>query len=204
MQEQEFKRHVAYKYRIGDILAGQVTLEGDRFKSLEIGDKKVVRVNIIANITDKFTQEGEKKYSTLTIDDATGQLRIKSFGDDTAKLTNFTQGDTVQIIGLLRTWNNELYITPEIIVKKDPSYLLIRKLEVEATKPKVLDKSESQNMRDNMLNLIKQHDEKGGIDLDTMKTALNVNMETINQEIRKLLEEGMIYEPRPGKLRYLG
>ena len=59
-------------------------------------------------------------------------------------------------------------------------------------------------MRDNMLNLIKQNDEKGGIDLEAMKTALNVNMETINQEIKKLLEEGMIYEPRPGKMRYLG
>ena len=204
MEEQEFKRHVAYKYRIGDLLEGKPIVEADRFKFLEIGEKKVARVNIIANITDKFVQEGEKKYATLTIDDATGQLRIKSFGDEIVKLAPFTQGDTVQVIGLLRTWNNELYLTPEIIVKKDPSYLLVRKLEVESTKPKVLDKSESQNMRDNMLNLIKQHDEKGGIDLEAMKTALNVNMETINQEIKKLLEEGMIYEPRPGKLRYLG
>ena len=28
--------------------------------------------------------------------------------------------------------------------------------------------------------------------------------EIINQEIKKLLEEGMAYEPRPGKLRFLG
>jgi len=26
----------------------------------------------------------------------------------------------------------------------------------------------------------------------------------INQEIQKLLEEGIIFEPRPGKVRYLG
>jgi len=26
----------------------------------------------------------------------------------------------------------------------------------------------------------------------------------INQEIQKLLEEGIVFEPRPGKVRYLG
>ena len=28
--------------------------------------------------------------------------------------------------------------------------------------------------------------------------------ESINAEIMKLLEDGMIYEPRPGKVRWLG
>jgi hypothetical protein len=28
--------------------------------------------------------------------------------------------------------------------------------------------------------------------------------EIINQEIKKFLEEGIIFEPRPGKVRYLG
>ena len=204
MQDQEFKRHIAYKYRIGDLLVGNPVIEADRFKFLEIDDKKVARVNIIANVTDKFTQEGEKKYATLTIDDASGQIRIKSFGDEIQKLAPFAQGDTIQVIGLLRTWNNELYLTPEIITKKDPSYLLIRKLEIEATKPKKLDKNEANQMRDSILNLIKQNDEKGGIDVESMKTELKTNIETINQEIKKLLEDGMIYEPRPGKLRYLG
>jgi RPA family protein len=204
MQDQEFKRHIAYKYRIGELLAGKPTIESDRFKFLEIDDKKIIRVNIIANVTDKFVQEGEKKYATLTIDDASGQIRVKSFGDEIQKLVPFVQGDTLQVIGLLRTWNNELYLTPEIIVKKDPSYLLIRKLEVEATKPKKLDKNESQQMRDSILTLIKENDEKGGIDVDSMKNQLQTTTETVNQEIKKLLEEGMIYEPRPGKLRYLG
>ena len=42
------------------------------------------------------------------------------------------------------------------------------------------------------------------------KTAQRLIMELraqpdiINQEIRKLLEEGIIFEPRPGRLRYLG
>jgi hypothetical protein len=28
--------------------------------------------------------------------------------------------------------------------------------------------------------------------------------EIINQEIQKMIEEGMVFEPRPGKVRYLG
>jgi len=28
--------------------------------------------------------------------------------------------------------------------------------------------------------------------------------EMINQEVQKLISEGIIFEPRPGKLRYLG
>jgi DNA-binding transcriptional ArsR family regulator len=30
------------------------------------------------------------------------------------------------------------------------------------------------------------------------------NPQIISQEIKKLLEEGIIYEPRPGRVRYLG
>ena len=32
----------------------------------------------------------------------------------------------------------------------------------------------------------------------------DVSPDVINQEIRSLLEEGIIFEPRPGKIRWLG
>jgi hypothetical protein len=32
----------------------------------------------------------------------------------------------------------------------------------------------------------------------------DTSAEIINQEIQKLLEEGIIFEPRPGKVRWLG
>ena len=69
MAEQQFKRHTAYKMRIGNILAGKVVLEGERFKVLEFGDKNVQRANVIANIVDKYIQEGEKKFASMTLDD---------------------------------------------------------------------------------------------------------------------------------------
>ena len=119
MPDEQFKRHIAFKLRIGDILSGNVILNEEKFKCLEYQNKEIVRVNVIANITDKYVQDGEKKFASLTLDDATGQIKAKVFGDDIEKITAFSQGDTVQIIGLLRSWSNELYILLEILKKKD-------------------------------------------------------------------------------------
>lgn len=204
MAEQEFKRQIAYKLKIGDILGASPMVDGERLRSIECYGKQVVRVNVIANIIDKFIQEGEKKFASITLDDASGQLKSKTFGDDVTKFLDMNQGDTVQIIGLVRMWNNEIYITPEIVTKKDPSYLLIRKYEIEQTYPKPAQIEESKQLRDTVLQLIKREDEKGGIESDKLSTSLNASPDMINTEIRKLLEEGVIYEPRPGKLRYLG
>lgn len=204
MSDQEFKRHVAYKIRIGDLLQGRVVMEMERFKALELDNKQVIRVNLIANITDKFIQEGEKKFASITLDDASGQIKLKLFGDDVTKFEPFAQGDTVAVIGLLRSWNNELYITPEIIKKRDPAFLMVRKLEIDKSRPKIVEKTELVKVRDTILEKIKNEDANGGVESEKLVMEIKATPDVINNEIRKLLEEGMVYEPRPGKLRYLG
>lgn len=199
-----YKRHVAYKFRIGMLLTGKPVMEGERLKVVEINGKNVVRTNIIANIVDKYVQDGEKKFASLTLDDATGQIKVKSFGDEIEKFSQFNQGDTVLVIGLLRTWNNEIYITPEILKKKDPSYLLLRKLEVEAEMPKTLDMPQLSALKDKILEMVKTAEKDGGVDIERIIMELKERPDLINQEIKKLLEDGVAYEPRPGKLRYLG
>jgi RPA family protein len=200
----QFKRNIAVKLRIGQILSGKPTLEADKLKHLEIGDKQVVRANIVANVIDKYIQDGEKKFGSLTLDDGTGQVKVKVFGDEIEKFNPLNQGDTVIIIGLIRAWNNEVYITPEIIKKKDPSYLLVRKLEVESDQPKSLDRAQLTALKDKIIDLIKEAEKNGGIDIDKIILDLKEPPAIINNEIKKLLEEGIAYEPRPGKLRYLG
>lgn len=204
MADQEFKRHIAHKKRIGDILTGQVIMEGERFKCLELAGEQLVRTNIIANIVDKYVQDGEKKFASVTLDDATGQIKLKVFGDDIKKFEAFSQGDTILTIGLLRAWNNELYVSPEIMKKREPAYLVVRKLELDSDKPKVVEKGELTNVRNQILQTVKAHDDNGGIDVERMILDLKATPDIINNEIRKLLEEGLVYEPRPGKLRYLG
>jgi DNA polymerase III alpha subunit len=197
------KRNIAFRIRIGDILKGKPMTDEGKFMFLELGDKKIVRVNILANCVDKFIQEGEKKYGSLTIDDASGQIRLKSFGEDVEAIKEIMQGDTLQVIGNVREWNNEIYLIPEIVKKVDPRWLLVRKLEIQNQRRDIPLTKESP-LKDQIMDKIKKAEPDGGIDVDTIIMDIEASPPAINAEIKKLLEEGQIYEPRPGRLRYLG
>jgi RPA family protein len=205
---EQFKRNIAYKIRIGDILFGKPINDNDKFSFLELGNKKIVRVNLIGNIIDKYDSEGERKYSFFTLDDGSGQIKLKCFGEDVDKFKNFIQGQTVLVIGFLRQFNNEIYITPEIIKEQNPKYLLIRKLELEKEQKKEIEnipKSQVIAIKDKILDLIKGAESENGIDLEEIILKLKETpSEIINQEVKSLLEEGIIFEPRPGRLRWLG
>jgi RPA family protein len=208
MPEQDFKRNIAYKLRIGDILMGKPIIDGEKFSFLELGDKKIIRVNIIGNIVDRYQSEGESKYISLTLDDGSGQMRLKIFGDNVEKFKDIIQGQTILVIGVLRSFNNETYISPEIIKEMDPKYLLVRKLENEKNRSQNMPKLEQNQMsaiKDQILQIIKESENDGGIEIEKIIMNLRENSpEIINQEIKKLLEGGIIFEPRPGKVRWLG
>ena len=208
------KRETAHKQRIVDLLKGNQIFEqvegNQRFKFLELGSKQIVRTNIIANVIDKYVSDGERRFASITIDDGSGQIRVRVFGEDFHKFDNLSQGDTIVIIGLLRSFNNEIYILPEIIRKMDPKYLLIRKLEIcklfnQSPSTFTQKKQEIKILRDEVINLIKSSEQREGIDKEEIiLTIKSTEPLIISQEIQKLLDEGIIYEPRPGHVRYLG
>jgi RecG-like helicase len=205
---EQFKRNIAYKFRIGDLLIGKPIFDNERFSFLELGDKKIIRVNIIGNIIDKYESEGERKYIFFTLDDGSGQIKLKCFAEDANKFREVMQGQTVLVIGSLRNFNNETYISPEIIKEQDVKYLLIRKLEIEKEKsknPVPMAREQIIAVKDKILNVVKEAEKDGGIEMDKIIMDLReTSPEIINQEIKKLLEEGIIFEPRPGKIRWLG
>ena len=200
----EFKRHTAYKMKIGDILSGNQIVDGEKLKFIESNGKNVARVNLVANVVDKFIQDEEKKFASITLDDASGQIKLKTFGDEIEKMKVFEQGDTVLAIGMIREWNKEVYITPEILKKQPLEYLLLRKFENESQKPKELDRKEVTELKDKLITIIKREEVNDGAEIKKIIEELGAKQDIVNQEIRKLLEEGTIYEPRPGKVRYLG
>ncbi len=218
MAENQYKRNVGYKLRIGDVLIGKpitTNVNGnERFSFLDLGEKKVMRVNLVGNIVDKYDSNDDKKYLFLTLDDGSGQIKLKTFGDDSERFKEVQQGQTVVVIGVLRYWNNEIYIAPEIIRELDPKYLLLRKLETEKDRafrsgPSANSGSEEKDqviaIKDQIMDSVKAAEDQGGIELEDLIAKLRSFSPTIiNQEIQKLLEEGIIFEPRPGKIRYLG
>jgi RPA family protein len=207
-EEQQFKRNTAYKLRLGDLLIGKPVFDAEKFSFLELGNKKIIRVNIVGNIVEKYEGASERKYLVFTIDDGSGQIKARVFGEDVEKFAKLSQGQTVMIIGVLRSYNNETYLNPEIIKEQDSKYLLIRKLELEkerAVNTPPLQKEQIIALKDEILDLIKKREETGGIDHEEIIIKIRgTSPEIINQEIKKLLEEGIIFEPRPGKLRWLG
>lgn len=202
------KRATAYKIRIQTVLRGAPIFEEDRMIALSSEGKRLQRVNIIANVVDKYVSEGEKQYIFLTIDDGSGQLSVKAFADDVHKVKDVKQGDTILVIGMLRYFNNQVYINPEIVKQAVPEYLLVRKLELEkeiAGQQPHMDRGKILAMRGSILEMIKEAEKDGGIDGEKIILELRQSPpEAIQQEIRKLIEEGVIFEPRPGKVRWLG
>jgi hypothetical protein len=96
--DREFKRNTAYKIKIGDLFLGKIISDNDKFSFLELGDKKILRVNIIGNIIDKYESQGERKYSFFTIDDGSGQIKNKCFGNDVDKFNKYFQGQTILLL----------------------------------------------------------------------------------------------------------
>lgn len=212
------KREIAYKLKIGDLLRGNQifdetpsedpnqTITNKRLLYIELGNKKIIRTNILANVIEKYINDSERKFASITIDDGSGQIRIRVFGEDISKFEGINQGDTILIIGVLRSYNQELYILPEIIRKQDPRYLLIRKLELEKeyAKQSPPEKKEIKAFKDQIIEMIKSSEDNEGIDTENIILKLKAQPNIITEEIKKLLEEGIIYEPKPGRLRYLG
>lgn len=205
------KRETAYKLRIGDLLRGNQIFEqysdnpNPRLVHVELGDKKIVRVNIIANVVDRFESQRETKFASITMDDGSGQIKARVFREEISKINDITHGDTVLVIGLVRSFNKELYVLPEIIKKYDPKYLLVRKLEIDKENKVYNDNRSTKAFRDQIIDLIKSSEKNDGIDKEEIIMALkDSNPKIISEEIKRLLEDGIIYEPRPGRVRYLG
>lgn len=196
------KRNIAYKLKIGDVVKAKPVMNEGKLLHLDMDDKKVVRVNIIANVVDRFVSDGEKKYASLTLDDASAQIKLKSFGEDISKIKDFMQGDTLQVVGQVREYNSELYLTAEVVKKVDPKWLLVRKLETQ--KQKDSEPKTDLPLREIIIDKIKAGEKDNGVNIDQLIMEIEAAPDIINKEITKLLEGGVIYEPRPGKLRYLG
>jgi len=218
--------------QISDILKGKMNFEGDRFSNMEIQGRNIVRVNIIANIVDKYSNP-EKQFASLTMDDGSGQMRMKGFSDSFSLLNVPVIGETVYVIGTLRFYNDELYMMPEIINPVNPRWLALRKLELgikysvespierEAQKPaaqeKVVEEIEDdfnvteqkielskpvpvEQISSPKLKVLNQIKKDSEVDMEQLIVPLNIPLADLNVIVKELIQEGEIYESRPGHL----
>jgi len=88
---------------------------------------KVFRINVIGIIIQK---EKIGSITNMLIEDQTGQMIARTF-EKLSYLNNVHVGDFVLIIGKVRMYNNEKYISPEIMKVTSPLWLKVRMLELQ-------------------------------------------------------------------------
>ena len=201
------KRQVAYKVWISDILNSNFMKDETSAGYIKINEVVVSRVNLIATAVYKADQE--QNLSSVMIDDGTGKILLKSFENFTA-FSKIDVGDMVLVVGRIREFSSEKYIMPEILKKlNDIGWMAVRKLELkdrilaEQKEEKIdgADKNLSANASEQIYTLIKKFDTDDGADIDEI--IKNSDLNDAESIINRLLENGDIFEIKPGRVKVL-
>lgn len=198
------EKYVYKKIRLSDLKKG---VWEDEY--LKLNNEKYYRVRIIGTIVQKFVND-DNSYGAITIDDGHGTIRVKVWSTDMKKITNFEEGDLVEVFSNVRHYDNELYLNPVHIKKiTDPNWELVRELE--------LIKQHSE--QENTMTTTQQNNEltekivfqkikelssiTGSVPIDYLVKALNREKTEVLKIVREIMERGDIYEPKPGVLKPL-
>ncbi|MCS7134909.1 MAG: OB-fold nucleic acid binding domain-containing protein [Candidatus Aenigmarchaeota archaeon] len=128
----EVKRMVAVKANISDILNSTFIKKDGLEPSYVLTNigMKIGKVKLIGTVVDKFVSENGN-YSTITIDDESGNIRVKVFREDVSILDNIEIGDMVVVVGKIKQYADEIYVIPNFVRKVlDPNVFTLHKLEV--------------------------------------------------------------------------
>jgi len=223
---EEVKRSTAYKIWMGDLVNGSYTRGAAQYDPgyVTIRNMNISRVNAIVSVIDKFSSDN---YVNLVVDDGTGNLKLKSWGEDIKLLNEVNVGDLVLVIGKVKEYNGEIFLSPEIIRRiENPLWLKVRKLELlklygeivrvetknygssnessleepmnTVIEEKVVDGFSS---RDKVLKLISSLDSGDGADSENVVNSAGIV--NVKELIENLIKEGEVFEIRKGKLKVL-
>ena len=195
------KRQVAIKTRISTLLNSEfVKKEGWEPSYILNNGVKISRANLIATIVSK--EEGVM--DNLVIDDGSGRISVRSFDDkEFGQHTNI--GEVVLLIGRPREYGTERYFLGEVIKKvNNKDWIKIRQLELKYEKPPEQAKEVKEkpsNIITNVIMIIRELDQGEGADYEEVLTKAD-NSEA-DKAIKNLLEQGEVFEIKPGKLKIL-
>jgi len=212
-------RHVAYKIWISDLLTSIYQKNEGEWEShyFLIDEKKISRVNIIARVISKYLRE-DGGYAFFELDDGSGIIRTKLWGEDVRLSNGLEIGDLVLVIGRPRKYNNEIYLLPEILrFLENWEWAKLRKLELEKEygvrniqtqeKSPLMNTDEEkesgliyQTSRLKILSFLHKEEE---VHYESLIKNIGMNEKEVESIIKELVKEGEIYMPRPGILRVI-
>ena len=212
------QRDTAIKVRIKDITAGELKRGANDWDSVLVTpfNEEAGRVRVLATVVRKHVRE-DGKYAVLTLDDATETITLRAFDTDVAMLDVLVEGDTVDAIGGVREYSDELYIATEsVTLVKDPNWELVRKLELaikikalggeaqaqeETPVEEVKEDGESVDVKIKVKDVIEKLDTGDGAKYIGIIDETGLGDEKLEAILGELMEAGEVYEPKIGKFK---
>lgn len=219
-EKNDVTRNLAMKVSIDEIKAGTYVQEREQQPNyIIIKDQKVYRINLLATIINK---EVIGSMNNFLLDDGTGTVVARLFEEQKRDYT-FNVGNCIIVIGKVRVFKNEKYISPEIIKNIDALWLRVRSKEISSMKKvenetknhkKELSEEEEINEEsvENNISLTEQPKEKILKIIKSLDTGEGVIIENImelspfadtEKIIERMLEKGDIFQIVPGKIKIL-
>jgi RPA family protein len=223
-------RNTAYTAKISEIMEGEFKKE-ENLSYVELGSRKLSRVNIIGTIVSKQDKEAD-------IDDCSGIISIREF--DTKLLDKINVGDVALVVGKLRSMGPVFYVLPEIVKKTDIKWLMVRvkelgsdvsALETRKAEPVLINETVSVQKKELISGGVKEEfvedivseknptlkiqDKKITIDaiLDFVRkndsgTGVDIDaiiekMHVKEERIQELLKQGELFVVKPGRVKVL-
>ena len=215
LQEKQYRREIAQKTSVAEILEGGFVETEDGATALNVNGRQVKRANILATIVDKADTVGA--YKSMVADDGTGQIRLRLFDSESRLFERPEVGDFVLIIGKPRHYGEERYIAPELIKPlRDVKWAEVRKLELRlavnkqpTTAAAIKDKKNENEMKEDAVSrdkvevykIVKELDTGRGADAtEVMMKCASRNADAL---IKEMIRAGDLFEVSPGKLKVL-
>ncbi len=182
-QESKNQRQIAYKILLSTIIDNEYVIEKEQEPNyLKVSpDIKIYRANVIAVVVGK---EKIGMITNLLLDDSSGKITARIF-EESKSIKNVEVGDCIQLIGKIRVYNEEKYVSPEIIKKIDLLWLRVRSIELKKHNEKNSKVDEnSDNKKVSEINN-KKSDEKGEINSTEKKKQKEKKDEDRNVKIKR-------------------
>jgi len=224
--QQPQTRQIAYKTRIKEILEGEyIKEEGWTPNYVLSGSKKLSRINLVGIIVAKSDVIENMEF---LLEDKGGKIPVRFF-EKNKSFEDLCVGDFVLIVGRPREYSGQKYIVPEIVKKVAKGWFELRMFELgsaqitkqtknnekeleeeleENTLKKTRDVVEEKKLMENIIKskinsedvigFIQKLDNGGGADYEEVLECAKDD-----KILKNLLEEGVIFEIRPGKLKVL-
>ncbi len=215
MADDLVQRQTAVKLLITDLLSGEFSKEESQTPVLSLGEQKIYRVNVIGLVIGKAEEE---VLANLFLNDGTASINLRFFERNSA-LDELNTGDAVMVVGRLRDYNGERYLSPEIVKKVDRLWLQHRRKELgaenrqlkaavkEEPAEKIITKTEPVEEESNeflspegkILKSIADLDKGEGAEIEEVLAVSKVNY--AEEIIKRMLERGELFQIMPGRVK---